>query len=175
MKVIKKRCIWNSNLNSIQPGRQIQIWIQLRIQIWFESRFDLNPDSNPNLNPDSIWIQIWIHILSSFSCGRRRRRSRRWRQWWSCQLHHCSSFIIVAIAEAADGDNDEAAEVHCKVGDGGGRHCNHCNDAKRVKKNFWAFFMRQTAATAKAEQDQSKVWGGGGGGGRREREEEGEP
>ena len=35
-----------------------------------------------------------------------------------------------AAAAAADdnGDNDEAAEVHGKVGDGGGRHC---NDAKK--------------------------------------------
>ncbi len=41
---------------------------------------------------------------------------------------------------------------------------------KRVKKNFWAFFMRQTAA-AKAEQDQGEVWGGR----EREEEEEGEP
>ena len=71
-----------------------------------------------------------------------------------------------------NGDNDEAAEV----GDGGGRHC---KDAKKeLKKNFWAFFMCQTAAAAKVEQDQGKVWGGGRGRGRREREEEekeGEP
>ncbi len=79
-----------------------------------------------------------------------------------------------AAAADDDGDNDEAAKVHGKVGDDGGPHC---HDAKKeLKKNFWAFFMHQTAAAAKAEQYQGEVWGGGRGGQGREREEkEGEP
>ncbi len=76
-----------------------------------------------------------------------------------------------AAATDDDGVNDEAAKVHGKVGDDGGPHC---HDAKKeLKKNFWAFFMRQTAAAAKDEQDQGEVWGGGRG--REREEEEGEP